>query len=42
MKTLDEKLIIDISKQKDEPKWMLDFRLKSFSAFKKLDNPFWT
>ena len=39
MKTLDEKLIIDISKQKDEPKWMLDFRLKSFSAFKKLDNP---
>lgn len=39
MKKLNEKLIIDISKKKGEPKWMLDFRLKSYETFKKLDNP---
>ena len=37
--TLNEDFIINLSKSKNEPKWMLDFRLKSYEAFKKLDNP---
>ncbi len=37
--TLNEEFIINLSKSKKEPKWMLDFRLKSYEAFKKLDNP---
>jgi len=36
---LTEKFIIDLSKSKKEPKWMLDFRLKSFAKFMELDNP---
>lgn len=39
MEKLSEKLIRDISLKKGEPKWMLDFRLKSYEVFKKLDNP---
>ena len=31
--------IKQISKIKNEPKWMLDFRLKSFEEFKNLPNP---
>lgn len=31
--------IIDLSKKKNEPKWMLDFRLKSYEAYKNLDEP---
>lgn len=36
---LTEEFIIELSKKKKEPKWMLDFRLKSFKAFEKLENP---
>ncbi len=36
---LTEETIKNISKIKQEPKWMLDFRLKSFNEFLKLDNP---
>ncbi|MFA6777932.1 MAG: Fe-S cluster assembly protein SufB [Bacilli bacterium] len=36
---LTKKFIIDISKQKKEPKWMTDFRLKSFEKFLELSNP---
>ncbi len=36
---LTKKLIKEISKQKNEPKWMLDFRLKSFEKFEELSNP---
>lgn len=39
MKKLDEQFIIDLSTKKGEPKWMLDFRLKSFKKFQELDNP---
>ena len=35
----NEQFIIDLSKKKNEPQWMLDFRLKSFAKFKELDNP---
>ena len=36
---LDENKIIEISKQKHEPKWMTDFRLNSYKAFKETSNP---
>ena len=36
---LDENKIIEISKQKHEPKWMTDFRLNSYKAFKETPNP---
>ena len=39
MKKLDEEFIINLSKKKCEPAWMLDFRLASFHKFKELDNP---
>ncbi len=39
-KGLTKTKIKQISKIKKEPKWMLDFRLKSFEAFKNFDNPF--
>lgn len=36
---LDENKIIEISKQKKEPKWMTDFRLKAYHTFKETPNP---
>lgn len=36
---LNEKIIREISKQKDEPSWMLDIRLKALEAFHKLPMP---
>ena len=39
MKKLDEQFIIDLSTKKGEPKWMLNFRLKSFKKYQELDNP---
>ena len=36
---LTKEFIINLSKQKKEPKWMLDFRLQSFAKFLELDNP---
>lgn len=36
---LNEQFIIDLSHRKNEPDWMLQFRLQSFSAFCKLENP---
>ena len=38
-KELNEQFIIDLSKRKNEPEWMLEFRLKSYKKFKELDNP---
>ena len=39
MEKLSEQLIRDISKQKGEPRWMLNFRLKAYKKFLELDNP---
>lgn len=39
METLNEDLIKKISKEKNEPKWMLEFRLQSYKKFLELDNP---
>lgn len=36
---LDENKIKEISKQKREPKWMTDFRLKAYKAFREIPNP---
>ncbi|MEG0139160.1 MAG: Fe-S cluster assembly protein SufB [Bacilli bacterium] len=36
---LNKTKIKEISKAKNEPKWMLDFRLQSFEKFKQLNNP---
>lgn len=36
---LTKEYIKKVSKLKNEPKWMLNFRLKSFDKFKELDNP---
>lgn len=38
---LNEKIIIDISKQKNEPDWMTEFRLQSFETFLSLKMPSW-
>lgn len=39
MKKISREFIIDLSKQKKEPKWMLEFRLQAFEEFLKLNNP---
>jgi Fe-S cluster assembly protein SufB len=39
MGKLDAIFVKELSNKKEEPKWMLDFRLQSFNKFKELDNP---
>lgn len=39
MKKLDKKLVIDLSNRKNEPKFMLDFRLQALAKFNELENP---
>ena len=39
MKGINKKIVESISKQKDEPKWMTEFRLKSYETFEKTPNP---
>ena len=38
---LNENVIRTISKKKDEPKWLLDWRLKSLKLWKKMKKPKW-
>lgn len=40
-KGLDESVIRLISAKKNEPDWMLDFRLKAFALWKTMDEPDW-
>lgn len=40
-KGLDEEKVRQISKIKNEPKWMTDFRVESFKNFMRLENPPW-
>lgn len=40
-KGINEEIIKDISKRKNEPKWMLDYRLKAFKYFEKTPMPTW-
>ncbi len=40
-KGLNRQVVEFISKAKNEPAWMLEFRLNAYDAFLKLDNPSW-
>jgi len=40
-KGLTKDTVIEISKMKDEPQWMLDFRLRSYEIFMKKPMPTW-
>lgn len=40
-KGLNEDIIHFISKKKNEPQWLLDFRLKAFEHWKKMPEPTW-
>jgi len=40
-KGLSEEIVKYISAQKNEPEWMLDWRLKAFSVFNKMPKPDW-
>lgn len=40
-KGLNEQIVREISKQKNEPEWMLEFRLKSLEQFMKMPTPKW-
>ena len=41
-KGLNEEIIKFISAKKNEPEWMLDWRLNSFSKWKKMKEPKWS
>ena len=38
-KGINKSKVIEISKIKKEPKWMNDFRIKSYELFEKFSNP---
>ena len=38
---LDEDVIAFISKKKNEPQWLLEYRLKAYRQWKKMDEPVW-
>ena len=40
-KGLSEQIIRDMSRMKDEPEWMLDFRLKAYQRFLRKPLPMW-
>lgn len=40
-KGLNEEVVKQISKMKNEPEWMLEFRLKAYEQFKKMDIQTW-
>lgn len=40
-KGLSEEIVREISKKKNEPKWVLEIRLKAFETYDKLDLPTW-
>ncbi len=39
---LDEQVIAEISRRKEEPAWMLDWRLKAYRAWQKMSYPDWS
>ena len=39
MQKIDKKYVIELSNKKQEPSWMLDFRLQALATFNNLDNP---
>ena len=41
-KGLNEDIVKLISKKKNEPKWLLEWRLKAFKAWTKMEEPNWS
>lgn len=41
MNKFDKQVVIDISKKRNEPSWLLDWRLEGFNFFKKSKEPHW-
>ena len=41
MKKLNEQIIRKISSLRNEPKWLLDWRLSAFDIWKKMKEPHW-
>ena len=41
-KGLNENIVKFISTKKKEPKWLLNWRLKSYKAWKKMEEPNWS
>ena len=39
---LNEEIVKNISKEKNEPKWVLDIRLKALKLYDKLPTPDWS
>ena len=39
---LNEKIIRKISEKKKEPKWMTEWRLESYEAWKEMEEPDWS
>ena len=39
MKGISKKVVESISEQKNEPKWMKDFRVKAYMSFESFSNP---
>ena len=39
---LNENVIRAISKRKEEPNWMTEWRLKAFNSWKKMEEPNWS
>ena len=40
-KGLTEEIVRQISKEKNEPEWMLNYRLEALKNFNEIDNPIW-
>lgn len=38
---INEDVIVEISKKRNEPSWMLDFRIKGFNSWKVMHEPHW-
>ncbi|TVR04356.1 MAG: Fe-S cluster assembly protein SufB [Deltaproteobacteria bacterium] len=38
---LDESVVREISRRKEEPEWLLDFRLEAFERWKRMTEPHW-
>ena len=38
---LSEEIVVEISKRKNEPSWLMEWRLKAYNEWKKMDAPQW-
>lgn len=40
-KGISEEIVRELSKRKNEPEWMTDFRVKAYHAWKEMEEPTW-